>query len=258
MGVFVITGASSGIGKAAKEILEEKGHEVFNIDYKGGDVTANLALPEERQKAIDAVIEKYPDGIDGLLCNAGVGPVVPADQMWAINFFAPITIAKGLRSSLAKKNGACVVTLSNTISNDMIVREDWVEMMVNTMDEERVLEYARTIPPKMAPLCYSSGKNALARWIRRTAGSWGVGQVRINGIAPGNTNTPMTAGMTDEQWEAALLIPIPTRYGQKTFLDAEEIANVMVFLVLPESKGMDGSIVFVDGGIDALLRSERF
>ncbi|MDO5715857.1 MAG: SDR family oxidoreductase [Tissierellia bacterium] len=258
MGVFVITGASSGIGKAAKAILETKGHEVCNIDYKNGDVNADLANPDDRIKAIDSILERYPEGIDGLICNAGVGPEVPADKMWAINFFAPIEIAKGLKKSLQKKQGACVVTLSNTISNDMIVREDWVEMMVNTMDEDRVLEYAKTIPQEMAPLCYSSGKNALARWIRRTSGSWGVDQVRINGIAPGNTNTPMTEGMSDEQWEAALLIPIPTRYGKKEFLDAEEIANVMVFLVLPESKGMDGSIVYVDGGIDALLRSERF
>jgi hypothetical protein len=57
----------------------------------------------------------------------------------------------------------------------------------------------------------------------------------------------MTQNMTDAQMESALLIPIPTRYGRKEFLDAEEIAN-----------GINGVILFVDGGIDALLRSERF
>lgn len=258
MGIFVITGASSGIGKAAKAILEDKGHTVCNIDYQGGDITADLSQPQERKKAVEEVEKRYPDGIDGLICNAGVGPSVPADKMWAINFFAPIAIAAGLKSSLMKKKGACVVTCSNTVTNDMVVREDWVEMLVNTLDEERVMEYAKTIPVQYAPQCYSSGKNALARWIRRNAGTWGVDGVRINGIAPGNTNTPMTEGMTEKQWEAALLIPIPTRYGKKEFLDAEEIANVMVFLVLPESRGMLGSIVFVDGGIDALLRTERF
>ena len=68
----------------------------------------------------------------------------------------------------------------------------------------------------------------------------------------------MTQGKTDAQRDAALLIPIPTRYGRKEFLDAQEIANGMLFLVSPLASGINGIILFVDGGIDALLRSERF
>lgn len=82
--------------------------------------------------------------------------------------------------------------------------------------------------------------------------------LRINAVAPGNTTTPMTQGMTDAQRDAALLIPIPTRYGRKEFLDAQEIANGMLFLASPLASGINGIILFVDGGIDALLRSERF
>lgn len=77
-------------------------------------------------------------------------------------------------------------------------------------------------------------------------------------LVPGNTTTPMTKGMTEKQMDAALLIPIPTRYGRKEFLDASEIANAMVFLLSPLASGINGVILFVDGGIDALLRSERF
>ncbi len=81
---------------------------------------------------------------------------------------------------------------------------------------------------------------------------------RINAVAPGNTTTPMTKGMTEKQMDAALLIPIPTRYGRKEFLDASEIANAMVFLLSPLASGINGVILFVDGGIDALLRSNVF
>lgn len=59
------------------------------------------------------------------------------------------------------------------------------------------------------------------------------------------------------QMEAALLIPIPTRYGRKEFLDAGEIANGICFLSSKEASGINGVVLFVDGGIDALLRSEQ-
>ena len=98
----------------------------------------------------------------------------------------------------------------------------------------------------------------MARWVRRVSPAWAVDGLRINAVAPGNTTTPMTQGMTEKQMEAALLIPIPTRYGRKEFLDASEIANGIVFLASPLASGINGVILFVDGGIDALLRSERF
>lgn len=39
MGIYVITGATSGIGAKTAEILRERGHEVVNIDLNGGDIT---------------------------------------------------------------------------------------------------------------------------------------------------------------------------------------------------------------------------
>lgn len=149
------------------------------------------------------------------------------------------------------------MTSSNSITN-MTVRMDLVDMLSNVMDEDRVMEYVAGIPREYSPSCYSSSKHALARWVRRVSPSWAVDGLRINAVAPGNTTTPMTQGLTEQQMEAALLIPIPTRYGRKEFLDAVEIANGIIFLASPEASGINGVILFVDGGIDALLRSERF
>ena len=79
------------------------------------------------------------------------------------------------------------------------------------------------IPREQGASVYSSSKRALARWVRRVSPAWAVDGLRINAVAPGNTSTPMTRGLTDAQRDYALLIPIPTRYGTKEFLDAEEI-----------------------------------
>lgn len=257
MGIYVITGGTTGIGAQVRKMLVEEGHEVFNLDFKGGDYLADLSKPEGRKGAIEAVFEKYPDGIDGLICNAGVGPVFPPTVIFSLNFFASTQMAEGLRPLLKKKGGCCVVTSSNSITNHT-VREDWVDMLTNVNDEERVLEIAKEIPDNLRPHAYSSSKHALARWVRRVSPSWATDGLRINAVAPGNTTTPMTKGMTEAQMDAALLIPIPTRYGRKEFLDAEEIANGIVFLASKKASGINGAILFIDGGIDALLRSERF
>ncbi len=50
MSIYVITGGTTGIGAATREKLQEQGHEVFNIDYKGGDYTADLSTKEGRKE----------------------------------------------------------------------------------------------------------------------------------------------------------------------------------------------------------------
>ena len=105
-----LTGGTTGIGAAVRKTLLDQGHEVFNIDFKGGDYLADLSTKEGRQGAIDAVFEKYPDGIDVLICNAGVGPTAPPKTIFALNFFASVQLAEGLRPLLKKKHGNCVIT----------------------------------------------------------------------------------------------------------------------------------------------------
>lgn len=257
MGIYVITGGTTGIGAEVRGLLLEEGHEVFNIDYKGGDFQADLSTDEGVAAAIQAVEERYPDGIDGLISNAGVGPTAPPEKIFSLNFYAGTYIAEGLRPLLMKKKGSCVMTSSNSITNSS-VRMDWVELLTNLRNRERGMDLARMIPQSQAASVYSSSKCALARWVRRVSPSWAVDGLRINVVAPGNTTTPMTKGLTEQQRDAALLIPIPTRYGTREFLDAEEIANSIVFLASRKSSGVNGVVLFVDGGIDALMRSERF
>ena len=257
MGFYVITGGTTGIGSEVRRLLLAEGHEVFNIDYIGGDFEADLSTDEGVAAAIQAVEEKYPDGIDGLISNAGVGPAASPEKIFALNFYAGTYIAEGLRPLLHKKKGCCVMTCSNTITNS-IVRMDWVELLTNLRNRDRGIDLAHMIPPEQGAAAYSSSKCALARWIRRVSPSWAVDGMRINGVAPGNTTTPMTKGMTEQQRNAALLIPIPTRYGTREFLDAEEIAHSIVFLASKRASGINGEILFVDGGIDALMHSERF
>lgn len=60
MGVYVITGGSTGIGAATRQLLTDEGHEVFNIDYKGGDFQADLSREEGVSAAIQEVFNLLP------------------------------------------------------------------------------------------------------------------------------------------------------------------------------------------------------
>ena len=104
MGVYVVTGGSGGIGGKTVEILRSQGHEVVNVDLKDSDICANLATKEGRDEVIHTIHAQYPDGIDGLCCNAGVsGACGNLKLMISLNYFGATNLAHGLFDLLKKK-----------------------------------------------------------------------------------------------------------------------------------------------------------
>ena len=234
MGVYVVTGGSGGIGGKTVEILREQGHEVINVDLKDSDICANLATKEGRDEVIQKIHELHPEGIDGLCCNAGV-------------------------------SGACgnVKLMVSTISQGA-ARMDLVDMLnysqTKPINEERILNILDDFDGSdlsVGNSIYVTTKYALARWARRVSASWAANGVRINTVAPGNVSTPMTATMSENAKAALAALPIPINYGTDELMHPEDIANVIVFLISPLAHGINGNVMFVDGGTDALLNSEK-
>ena len=107
MGIYAVTGGSSGIGAKTVELLKQKGHEVLNIDLRGGDITADLSKQEGRLHVIDELHRLCPDGLDGLICNAGVsGACGNLKLIVSLNFFGTVVLIKGAYDLLKKKHGA--------------------------------------------------------------------------------------------------------------------------------------------------------
>lgn len=260
MGTYAITGGSSGIGAKTVELLKEQGHRVINIDLKDGDICVNLATDAGRNEAIQKLYELCPDGLDGMICNAGVsGACGNLPLIISLNYFGTVTLAAGVYELLKKKHGTCVVTASNTISQGA-GRMDYVDLLNNIGDEKRILHLIKELDGSNLSVgnsIYVTTKYALARWVRRISASWAANGVRINAVAPGNVNTAMTATMSTSAKMALNALPIPTKYGQETLMEAEEISQVIIFLASPAATGVNGNIMFVDGGTDALLNSEK-
>lgn len=257
MGIYVITGATSGIGAKTAEVLRERNHEVVNIDLKGGDINADLSTKEGRQAALKELHERFPDGIDAMICNAGVsGGRAPISLIISLNYFGSTEMARGTFDLLEKRGGSCVITSSNSIAQGA-ARMDVAGMLNNHADEDRILELVKDVDPASGHVYYASTKFALARWVRRMSAEWGSRGVRLNAIAPGNVRTAMTENMLPQQRAAMEAIPVPTHYGEEPLMDPLEIAYSMAFLASPEACGINGVTLFVDGGTDALLNSEK-
>ncbi len=258
MGIYAVTGGSSGIGAKTVEYLRSQGHLVYNIDLNGGDISANLASPDGRAYVIQRLHELCEHGMDGIVCCAGVSSSCGNLQLIiSLNYFGAVTLAEGVYDLLQMRNGACVVVCSNTISQGA-ARMDIVNLLNNQFDEQRANKLLENLDPKQnGHSIYVASKYALARWMRRVSADWASRGVRINAIAPGNVETAMTAQMTPMQRVATMALPIPTLYDQEKLMDPAEIAGSITFLVSQQAHGLNGIVLFCDGGTDALLNSEK-
>ena len=72
MGIYAVTGGSSGIGAKTVELLKTQGHTVYNIDIRDADIEGNLASEEGRQNPLTSCTSCVQTGWSGLICCAGV------------------------------------------------------------------------------------------------------------------------------------------------------------------------------------------
>src|SRR5690606_22696271 len=113
--VYVVSGGATGIGAAVKQKLLARGDRVIVIDLKEGDILADLSSVEGRQRALEQVQQLTPEGLDGLVPCAGLGPhTKPVDLITRVNFFGSVSLIQGLLSLLEKRRGCIVVISSNS------------------------------------------------------------------------------------------------------------------------------------------------
>jgi NAD(P)-dependent dehydrogenase (short-subunit alcohol dehydrogenase family) len=101
---------------------------------------------------------------------------------------------------------------------------------------------------------YANAKLALARKVRQLAVEWAPG-LRVNAVAPGPVLTSLTRAALEHPVTGDLIraFPVPMeRWGEPS-----EIAEAVWFLLSRQSSWTTGSVLFVDGGTDALLGPAR-
>jgi NAD(P)-dependent dehydrogenase (short-subunit alcohol dehydrogenase family) len=247
-----ITGAGSGIGAASAARLTASGRTVIGIDVVGAEVVADLSTAEGRAHATSEVTRISEGSLAGVVTCAGLAGATkrPGSLVGAVNYFGAVDVLDGLRPLLAE-GGAAVAISSNSVTVQPSIPADLVALYL-AHDEAGAGTRADEVGSLTA---YPASKLALAHWVRRTATGkeWAGAGLRLNAIAPGLIETPMVAGMRadPEMGHMLNMLPIPIGRGGQP----DEIAALIEFLLGPDSAFFCGSVLFCDGGSDALLRT---
>lgn len=253
MATYAMTGGATGIGAAIKESLCENGHKVIVADIKNADIIADLSSAEGRRAAIEGIQTAANGRLDGFIACAGVATHVPNKALIpAVNYFGTTELMEGLAELLGKSKGAAVLISSN--SAPMSTDSKFVDLLLDG-DENAALAHVEGIDGQAA---YSGSKQAVARWMRRNINRFAQLGIRVNAIAPGYTQTPMTQAVEEsEEYGQAIrdfMASIPVgRPGQP-----EDMAKATAFLLSDTASFICGSVIFVDGGHDAMLRPDQF
>lgn len=252
MGTYLVTGAASGLGAAVTARLRSRGDRVVTVDLRDADVNADLGTVDGRARAVTESLALAGAPLDGLVPCAGLGPQVPDHASIAsVNYFGALVFLDGCIDALAGgTTSAAVAISSNSTTIDPTVDADLVAAFLDG-DEAGARSIAAAMPGNSV---YASSKVAIARAVRRRVTEWGARGVRINAVAPGPFQSPLLQQGLDDPVFGPLIeaLPVPTgRIGTP-----DEIATVIEFLLSPAAAYVHGSILFVDGGIDALLRPD--
>lgn len=249
--VAVITGAASGIGAVVAKDLAKDGAKVVlgdmneaglngvvdEIRSAGGEavgVTGNVTEDADVEKLMDTAIDKF-GAINVVFANAGIfgdSLMLNVDRSGKVKAVMP--------TDLFRK-----VVEVNLVGAFVTVREGARRMVDNGWNGVILITSSINGVGQVGQINYSSTKAALNLWPKILAGEFlmrGVSGIRIAGVAPGYTATPILQGMNQDALNAILK---DVHIGR--LIEPEEIASACRHII--ENDAIDATIIEVTGGV---------
>jgi NAD(P)-dependent dehydrogenase (short-subunit alcohol dehydrogenase family) len=233
----LVTGATSGIGRAVAVRLARDGAEVVvhgrNAE-RGADTVREITAAGGKATFVAADLTDAADvqwlasevgDVDILINNAGISLFAPTaeidvaalDEMFASNVRAPFLLVAALAPAMAERGDGSIISMSSMAGGVGL----------------------------MGGAAYGATKAALEAMTRAWAVEYSPSGVRVNAVAAGPVYTPTPSG---PEFIAALGETTPMHRASQP----EEIAEVIVFLASPRASYITGTTVAADGGRRAI------
>lgn len=230
----LVTGGTSGIGRAVAERLAGQGAEVIisgRDQDRGAEVVAAITSAGGKARFVAADLASFEDvkglaqaatDVDVLVNNAGVfpgGPTADAteeafDVTFDVNVKAPFFLTAAIAPRMAARGGGAIINIST---------------MAATIGMDGLA-------------AYGASKAALESLTKSWTAEYAAHGVRVNTVAPGPTRTPSSAAM-GEMFDA-LASSTPAGHGATP----EEIAAAVTFLASDDASFIYGATLPADGG----------
>jgi NAD(P)-dependent dehydrogenase (short-subunit alcohol dehydrogenase family) len=225
---IVVTGGTSGIGRAIAQAFSEAGAHVIAAGLpsqeEGLAGVAVEIVDVSDDTAIARLFEKIPE-VHVLVNAAGI---IRREEEFVLDVFAQVVdvnltgvmrASMAARPKLAKTKG-CIVNIASMLS---------------------------FFGAPKAP-AYSASKGGIAQLTRSLAVAWAADGIRVNAVAPGWIATPLTRALQNDAARSEQLLA-RTPFGRWGL--PSEIAGPVLFLSSEAASFMTGAIVTVDGGYSA-------
>ncbi|MBB5275574.1 NAD(P)-dependent dehydrogenase (short-subunit alcohol dehydrogenase family) [Rhizobium rosettiformans] len=241
--VAIITGASSGIGRATARLFAREGASVVlnargvdalesvaeEIRRDGGQAAAipgDVTLADTHMRLVETALECF-GRLDIAINNAGtVGQIAPLadldpDSWNAVlsgNLTSAFLAARVQIPAMLKTGGGALVFVSSFVGTSVGL-------------------------PGMA--AYGAAKAGLMGLVKGITADYAAVGVRANALLPGGTDTAMAGDQAQKDWAASL-------HALKRIAEPEEIAAAALFLAGPMGSFVAGSALYADGGNSAV------
>ncbi|MCR5550234.1 MAG: SDR family oxidoreductase [Bacteroidales bacterium] len=234
---ILVTGASSGIGRAAAIECSKMGAKVVitardekrlsqTLSELEGEGHQMVLCDLNNEEAIDKMVADLPE-LQGLINNAGFTKILPVqflsseeiNSVFQVNTVAPMILLQKLLKKKKLKKGASVVFTSSLAG-----------MGVCTVGNSM----------------YSASKGAISAFIRCVALELAPKKIRVNAVCPGMVDTGIldSGTLTKEQLDEDMKNYPLGRYGKP-----EDIAWAMIYLLSDASSWVTGDNLIIDGGV---------
>lgn len=235
----VVIGAGSGIGRAAALALAAHGARVICADVNLAAAQASAGMLAGKQPPA------YPlDILDPAAVARAAAEMAPVQVL-------VFTAATNVRKRLVDYSSE---DFDRVVNLNLRAAFHLVQAFGQTMAEQGSgsiigMSSIRAVTVEPGQGIYAATKAGLVQLLRTAAAEFGPAGVRVNAIAPGVVETPLTAQIkAAPEWYAA--------YAQKSALgrwaSPSEIAGAVVFLASDASSFVTGSVLTVDGGWTAI------